>query len=65
MGTNITDAALRVLEIYRRWIGSPQYIELLRIADDIRRERGAAWLGQVHCELAMERLAGESEHARV
>lgn len=57
MGTNVTDAALRFLEAIRETLAVQQYFEIVRVAEAIRKERGATWIGQVHCALALERLA--------
>lgn len=38
---------------------SAAYMELLRAADRIRRERGATRLGRVHIEQAMDEMFGE------
>lgn len=63
MGTNVTDAALRFLEAIRETLAVQQYFEILRAVEAIRKERGATWIGQVHCELALERMARENSHA--
>ena len=58
MPTATTEALMMLAAI--RELGmmtAAAYIELLRAADRIRRERRAAWLGRVHIELAMDSLA--------
>ena len=56
MGVNVTDAAMRFLAAIKHELGVERYVEVVRAAETIRKERRASWIGQVHCELAMERL---------
>ena len=63
MGMNITDTALRFLAAIKHEHGPDRYVEVVRVADAIRRERKATWLGRVHLDLALERMARENSHA--
>lgn len=53
-------------EKYLEWIREggyllgDEYIELLRQADGIRRERKAPWLGHAHVDLAFRRMTGRA-----
>ena len=54
-----TRAAEDLLERYCICWLPARYIELLRTADAIRRERKASWLGRIHVALAVARLGRE------
>lgn len=59
MPTNITTAALIFLYTIRHELGVREYLEVVHRAEAIRRKRKASWLGQMHCERAMDELREE------